>query len=387
VYDNGVLKELQEAVDKLCGTDPQTLADTDAMAALHRCLNRMEAAVTRATGAFDASGAWAATGSRGAAMWLSVNAGVPSPVARRRVRLARALRQLPVAEAAWLGGEVHEAHLAVLERASNPRTEDAMTRDEEVLVGHAQRLSFGMFCKVMDYWRQHADPDGTEADAEAEHQARRVDLSKTFRGSWVLDGQLDPVLGTIVANQLRSIEDELFEADWAEGRDRLGDGVQASRLRRTFAQRRADALVEMAIRAGTAPAHGKRPEPLFSVLVDYETLTGRICELSNGAVVTPGSLVPWLEQAWVERIVFYSPSRVIDVGVTRRLFAGATRRAVEVRDRQCYHRYCDRTAEDCQVDHIEPWSEGGPTTQANGRLACGFHNRRRHRRRGPPQRE
>ncbi|MGH9178223.1 MAG: HNH endonuclease signature motif containing protein [Acidimicrobiales bacterium] len=142
----------------------------------------------------------------------------------------------------------------------------------------------------------------------------------------------------------------------------------------------------MAIRAGTAPADGKRPEPLFSVLVDYPTLAGRVCELANGTVITPGALVPWLDRAWVERIVFGSPSRVIDVGEARRLFRGATRRAVEVRDRQCYHPYCEEPVEHCQADHIEPWSQGGPTTQANGRLACGFHNRLRHRR-GPPQQE
>ena len=382
-----MLEELQSAVEELCGADPQALADPEAMVVLQRCLNRMEAAVTRATGAFDASGAWAATGSRGAAMWLSVHTGLPPHLARQRVRLARLLRALPAVEAAWVDGEVHQAHVGVLDRARNPRTEVAMDRDQELLVGQAGRLQFSVFCQVMQYWRLRADPDGCEADAAAQYRCRRLDLSKTFEGSWVLDGQLEPIVGTIVANQLKAIEAELFAADWAEARDRLGQRAGAGDLRRSAAQRRADALVEMAVRAGTAPPGGRRPEPLFSVVVDYQTLAGRVCELANGTVVTPGSLVPYLDRAWIERIVFDSPSRVIDVGVARRLFSGATRRAVEVRDRGCYHPYCDQPAEGCQVDHIQPWSQGGPTTQANGRLACGFHNRRRHRRRGPPPRE
>jgi hypothetical protein len=112
------------------------------------------------------------------------------------------------------------------------------------------------------------------------------------------------------------------------------------------------------------------------VLVDHET----ICELANRMVITPGSLLPWLSEAWIERIVFGSPSRVIDVGVAQRLFTGATRRAVEVRDRECFHPSCEEPAQDCQIDHIEPFSSGGPTTQDNGRPACGFHNRDRHRR-------
>ncbi len=73
----------------------------------------------------------------------------------------------------------------------------------------------------------------------------------------------------------------------------------------------------------------------------------------------------------MERL-FDSPSRVIDVGVQRRLFTGATRRAVELRDQECFHPYCDRVAADCDIDHVPPWAAGGPTTQANGRVAGGF---------------
>ncbi len=119
----------------------------------------------------------------------------------------------------------------------------------------------------------------------------------------------------------------------------------------------------------------------LTVLVGYETLAGRICELADGTVVSPGSLVEWLDEAWVERVVFNGASRVIDVGVATRLFTGATRRAVEVRDRQCFHETCELPAERCQIDHVQPWAAGGPTVAANGRPACAFHNRNRHRRR------
>jgi hypothetical protein len=191
---------------------------------------------------------------------------------------------------------------------------------------------------------------------------------------------LDPINGAIVANALARIVDELFESDWAEARERLGEEVTTSDLARTPAQRRADALVEMARRAGAMPEGARRPEPLFTVLVGYETLAGRICELAGGTVVSPGSLLDYLHEAWVERVVFDGPSRVVDVGVRRRIFDGATRRAVQVRDRECFHDYCDERAERCEVDHVEPYSAGGETTMANGRAACGHHNRARHRR-------
>ena len=136
----------------------------------------------------------------------------------------------------------------------------------------------------------------------------------------------------------------------------------------------------MAHRSRTAPADGRRPAPLVTVLVDFPTLAGRVCELANGTVVPPGALLPLLDDATIERAV-YRPDNRVEVSETTRLFTGATRRAIELRDRTCTHPYCDRSAP-CQVDHIIPYSDGGPTNQANGRLLCGFHNRLRNQR--PP---
>ncbi len=258
-------------------------------------------------------------------------------------------------------------------------------RDEAVLVDKARWLRFDDFARVVAYWSQGADPDGVEDDARDVRAQRRVHLSRTFGGAWVGDVLLDPIGGSVVYDTLHAIEKELFEADWAAARGRLGREPAVHELGRTAAQRRADALVEMATRARTAPRDGRRPAPLFSVLVGYETLAGRVCELAGGTVVTPGSLVGWLDEAYVERVVFDGPSRVIDVGAQRRLFDGATRRAVEVRDRgRCSHPGCDDT-DDLQVDHVQPWSAGGPTIQSNGRLACGHHNRARSR--PPPDRD
>src|SRR3546814_10890194 len=60
---------------------------------------------------------------------------------------------------------------------------------------------------------------------------------------------LDPVRGAIVSETLDMIERELFEADWDEAKARLGRKPLLDELARTNAQRYADALTEMAIRA------------------------------------------------------------------------------------------------------------------------------------------
>jgi hypothetical protein len=374
--------KLTALMDELCEADPAMLSDGDSIIALHRELERLDAALTRASGGFDASGEWEADGAATAAAWISTRCRQPKTGAHRRVNLARRLRHAAVVEAAWLAGEINSAHASLLTKARTDTTAEAFARDENMLCDQARTLSFHQFTNVLKYWSYYADPDGAEDDADKLKDKRRFHLSKSFEGAWFSDGLFDPIGGAVFDKALRSIEDELFEADWAEAKTRLGREPTISELARTPAQRRADAVVEMARRSQAMPAGSRLPEPLFTVLVGYETFAGPICQLANNTVVTPGSLVPYLDQSWIERVVFDSPSRVIDVGVRRRIFAGATRRAVEVTGQECFHQYCDRPAEDSEIDHIQPWAAGGPTTQENGRPACGRHNRGRQQR--PP---
>jgi hypothetical protein len=376
------LGALIEAIDELAVDDPRTLADEDAIVELHRQLARLEAVLTRSVGAYDASGEWQRDGARTPAAAIASACHVPIAAAKRQCRLGRALRVLPVAEQAWLAGNLTGDHVHVLAAVHTSKTAALLARDEALLVGNAKSLSFKHFAKTVAYWRLRADPAGAEAGSRKQIEDRSVHHAQSFGGMWFGRTTLDPVHGAIFDKELRRLEQAMFDADWADAQERLGRTPTVLDLQRTPAQRRADALVEMATRSATGPADGRRPGPLFTVLVGWETLSGMVCELANGTVLTPGTLAPWLDQAWLERVVFESPSRVIDVGAARRLFTGATRRALEVRDRECFHRTCEIDAEDCQGDHIDPWTAGGPTVMANGRLACGHHNRARNQR--PP---
>ena len=72
---------------------------------------------------------------------------------------------------------------------------------------------------------------------------------------------LDPISGSIVANELGRIEEEFFKADWARAREEHGGNPSVEDLWRTPAQRRADALVEMAARSSVVQAGGARRPP------------------------------------------------------------------------------------------------------------------------------
>ena len=371
------LDDLSTVLDRLVALDPVALADGQALRALHRGLARLEAVTTRAAAAFDRSGGWKDDGARGAAPWLAAECSLPEATARRRVRLGRALPHLPAAEATWLAGAIDASAVGLLGRARTERTAERLAADEPELVGRARTLHPRAFARVVAYWRLRADPDGVEDEGAALHQGRRVHLSASLAGTWFLDGVLDPVGGEVVATAVARVDDELFRRDWAEARAEHGDDARADQLRRTPAQRRADALVELARRGTAVPAGARAPRPLFTVHVDAGTLE-RLCELGRSrTVVAPGALVPWLAEADVRRVVFAGADRPVGVGPTRRFFTGADRTAVEARDRQCFHPTCSVPAEDCEVDHVVPFAGGGPTTPDNGRLACGFHNRSR----------
>ncbi len=377
------LENFADALEALVASDAANYGNCESIVELHRLLSRFESFVTEASAAFEVGEEWAAEGAKTAPAWIATRCRIPRSAAKRRVRLGRALRHLPECAEAWREGAIGVDQARAIASARRHRTEASMARDEAMLVAQAAQMGFEDFYRALSYWKQLADPDGADAADEERKASRNVFLEASFSGMWLGQMTLDPVSGTIVAGELNRLEHDLFEADCAEAKERLGRTARIDELARTSAQRRADALVEMATRSATAPADGIRPAPLFSVLVGFETLQGRICELENGTVLPPAALAPWLDSAYFERAVFSLGNRV-DVSVRARLFSGGTRRAIELRDRMCTHPYCYEPAESCQGDHIETWAEGGLTTQENGRLLCGFHNRLRNQRQRPP---
>lgn len=335
------------------------------------------AAQVHAAGRLDTSKAWQASGARSAAAWLAWQCLLPSGRATAVVRCARRLRHLPTTEAAFLAGRLTADHVTIL-ASCHAADAEAFAADEERLVEQATSMPFRHFERVTRYWLHFHDPDGVEGDAQERHAARRVDCSRTIDDMVVIDALLDPVTGAIVARELERLEQELFEEDWAEARVRLGDAAMPADLARTAKQRRADALRRMAERSAAKPAHAKEPRVLVHVLAGTDAVE-RMCELSDGTILPPGQVLPLLRWADLSRVIFDSPSKVIDVGVKQRLFTGATRTAVELGDLECQHSSCDVRFEHCEVDHTIPWEHGGLTTQANGQLLCPFHHRWRHR--------
>lgn len=113
-----------------------------------------------------------------------------------------------------------------------------------------------------------------------------------------------------------------------------------------------------------------------NVTVDYDVLNGQlgVGMLDNAQLLTPESVRRIGCDAGVLPAVMNGAGQVLDLGRTQRLWGGAARRAIILRDRGCVFPGCDRPPEYTDIHHIKHWSRGGRTDLTNGALLCGFHH-------------
>jgi hypothetical protein len=377
----GVLDAVDAALDAAFAVDLEQLEgrDLDAFVALmgevQACADALDAKVV---GEWDGQMRWAGHGSKSAAAALGHARRIPADACRRIPKLARKLRAFPAVRLAWEAGRIDTVHVQRICGAANARVHDDLVADQVLVTRWAMELHWKAFSRKLAEWLDEHDLDGAEPDGR---ESRRFHCSRTLDDRFAVDGLLDTVGGSILERELRRLESRLWDEDVAEARDRLGFDPLGHHLRRTPEQRRADALVLMAERSATGPEDGRRGTVPITVLVGHDSLT-RILELTNGILLRAGQLIPWLDAAAIEQVLFDGPSTVVKVS-RKRTFTGVVRKAVEVRDRGCQHPTCHEPIDRCQADHIIPWSADGPTAQANGRLLCGHHNRLRNQRRDP----
>jgi Domain of unknown function (DUF222) len=355
--------ELAAAVDGLLDVDVDALDDVQLRKFVVgvACQEaRLAAAKARVVHRWESSAGWAADGSRTAATALARDTMTSQKTAARELHRARALASMPATMAALAAGRFSTDYADLLVRANQSWRDAVFADHEQLLVDEIAGLRYHQAKRLVDYWCQQADAQAADDQAQRDRDAAHLHASTTIDGNVVIDGVLDAVRGAIVTGELKRLEHDLYLADKKAG------------VIRTAAQRRADALVLMATRSSGAT--GTPARPLFTVVVGDESLS-QLCELANGTVIAAGSLVPWMCTAMLESVIFDGASTIISVS-RKRTFTGAIRRAIQVRDRHCQHPSgCDIAAEDCDVDHITPYADDGPTAQWNGRLGCQPHNR------------
>ena len=226
-------RSLTEAVDALAALDLDELDDAslhELVVATQRLRDRFDVAAGHALARWDHRQVWRNDQSLGARQRLSNETGCSIATAGRRLRRARSLARVPGAAAAVADGRVSIDHLDLLARAETHNPAD-YAESEQMLVDQCASLRFEQAQRVVDYWINHADPDGTppdDTDTSSAHAAETAD-------------------GTVhVTAHLYGLGAHHFhtELDRLANLARLAD--ERAGVTRTAAQRRGAALLEMA---------------------------------------------------------------------------------------------------------------------------------------------
>jgi Domain of unknown function (DUF222)/HNH endonuclease len=256
-------------------------------------------------------------------------------------------------------------HTALMTRVLDEAPAEVAAEAEPALVEVARRVDPHRLGMLTRHLRHTFAPEAVLQDAEHNHERRRLHLSESWEGLYFIDGVLDTEGGAL----LRTALDALMGP-------RSGDDD------RTAAQRRADALTDLARRqldGGELPQVGGQ-RPHLTLTADIATLArlpgSRAADLDWGQPVPAETLRRIACDASLTCVLVSADGEPLSVGRARRTFTASQRRALVLRDKGCV--LCGRPAAWCSGHHLVHWIDGGETSVRNGALLCHVCHRRVH---------
>ncbi len=342
----------------------------DEIAELSAHLDAATARLLTLIGEFDARGGWN-TGFRSCAEWLAWRVGLDPGAARERVRVARALPDLPVIGAAFARGELSFSQVRALTRVATAETEARL-----LAVGRAGTASHVE--RIVRSWRR-VDRQAEARETARQHAGRFLQVYQDEDGTFVLRGRLTPEVGALLVRALDAASDVLY------ARDRSGrsSAPEESALRPPArGPRRADALALLAETALHHELDPGAPGERYQVVVhvDHDVLVDS-AEPGQSALEEGGHVSAETSKRLAcdaGRVVMRhdAEGRTVEVGARTRTIPPALRRALHHRDRSCRFPGCQvRSAEG---HHVRHWARGGLTVLSNLLLLCRRHHRAVH---------
>ncbi|HZF30958.1 MAG TPA: DUF222 domain-containing protein [Gammaproteobacteria bacterium] len=316
------------------------------------------------------------------AQWLNWMCGIGTVAAREKVRVARALENLPQISALFAKGELSYSKVRAMTRVATPATESVLVH--VALHGTASHVE-----KLVQKYRWTERRDAGKL-AQQRHLDRQ--LSYFFDGDdFVLYARLPPEVGMIVRKALEAAGDLLRASaiDPAAQREgHIAAGTWALAYQEMSAgAKRADALRLLAETFLANPSD----EPGFSpnaeryqvvVHVDQAVLQSQIevddsephrCELDDGPALALDTVRRLSCDAATVGIVEGGDGEPLDIGRKTRVIPVAIQRALRSRDGGCRFPGCDRTRF-TEGHHVKHWADGGETKLSNLVTLCGFHH-------------
>lgn len=360
------MSALTSVIDEVAGEDLDALTDS-ALGAdlvdLRKAVDRLEAEWLRRLAVFDARGGAAADGALSTAAWLRRACRLAPGAARERVVVARELTGLHSTAAELAAGDISYRHAALIATATAELPDAAQGQTESILLEAGRHCDPATLGKVTAHLRYTLDPDGARRADEGVHDRRQLFISPILDGRFAVDGALDAEGGSTVLAALTALSQPVPGDD------------------RTPAQRRADALVELARRHlddGSLPELGGE-RPHVTVTVDLTALERRPAaaspQLDWSGPISAETALRIACDAGVSRVIIAGNSEPLDVGRRTRVVSAGMRRALAVRDKGCRFPGCDRPPVWTDTHHLRHWADGGVTALVNLILLCRAHHR------------
>ncbi len=376
----------------------------------------------------------ASDGHRTMASYLRATCNWSNGDTARMRQLARLIDDVPAVGEALVAGFIGVAQAMEISRVrSNRRIGHLTAAIAPTLLEQAEHLPFADFKICVDRFIMLADLDGAFDDVAANIEHRAALVTEVGGGLHVQANGGDPLVAAGMVGIFERFVQAEFRKDVEARRIEFGDEADQHRLPRSAAQRSFDALQTIFELAAEAADGGALPAGSFDSLVnivcdartadelmsragltlpngrqldldefdalsmnaivnqfadDPQALLDRRCETTEGTLIHPRLVLQALLTGHVRRVVIDSAGVVTDMGRQRRLFTGSARVAAKLLTRTCSHPGCDVRSTFAEVDHIDEWSsEHGLTSQGNGDIECGCHNRFKHRHRWRTRRD
>ena len=191
----------------------RTVADLgDAIAELSACIDAATYRLLVLIREFDEREGWydgfGPRAFKSCAHWLNWRTGVALGAAREKVRVARALGDLPRIGASMERGELSYSKVRALTRVA--------TRENEAELLEIARAGTAAHVETMVRLWRRADRLDAEARREAEqlrHESRGLTLFPDEDGMWVVRGRLPAEVGAVLEKALEVAEEELFRTE------------------------------------------------------------------------------------------------------------------------------------------------------------------------------
>jgi len=342
-------------------------------------------------GDFDARRGWASWDMNSCASWLSWKCQMSSRTAREHVRVARALRDLPVIRTEFGTARLSYAKVRALTRIATPATEAGLAEIAGPMTGN----------QLERFARAHRQVSSAD-DAAARVQRRlawRIEEDGSLSGTF----RLPPLAGAVLLKALRAAAGDLEHPHDRPKRGGSAEPPAGDQSVRITSTSLADGLLVIAESFLADKVAAAADPEVYQVVVHVgtgamapggpaadagdvsaETLSSSPqppdhpadparCHMEDGpaiSVTTAQMIACSSSWSWM---LHDSAGKLLDLGRRRRRPNAALRRAARERDK-CRCRFPGCESRRVDLHHIQYWSNGGRTKLDNLISLCKYHH-------------